>query len=49
MRSNVSHQLCAPNSYQPIQQLIEETLNENTIYQSKPIDLRNQRIYCVRV
>ncbi|KAH2062345.1 hypothetical protein KXV70_008498 [Aspergillus fumigatus] len=31
-----------------IEQLIEETLNEHVTYQTKPLDLRNQRIYCVR-
>lgn len=28
---------------------MEETLNENVSYQSKPLDLRNQRTYCVKV
>lgn len=29
--------------------MIETTLNEHVAYQTKPLDLRNQRIYCVRV
>lgn len=28
---------------------MKETLNEYITYQSKPLDLRNQRIYCVKV
>ncbi|KAJ5108310.1 hypothetical protein N7456_004985 [Penicillium angulare] len=31
-----------------VEQIIEEVLNDQVIYQSKPLDLRNQRIYCVR-
>lgn len=43
------HQLCSPVGHHPIELLIEETLNEHITYQSKPLDLRNQRIYCVKV
>lgn len=32
-----------------MEQLIESTLNEHVAYQTKPLDLRNQRIYCVKV
>ncbi|KAF7114508.1 hypothetical protein CNMCM5793_008812 [Aspergillus hiratsukae] len=41
-------ELCAPAGHRAIEQLIEETLNEHVTYQTKPLDLRNQRIYCVR-
>ncbi|GFF60312.1 mutS protein homolog 4 [Aspergillus lentulus] len=41
-------ELCAPAGHRVIEQLIEKTLNEHVTYQTKPLDLRNQRIYCVR-
>ncbi|KEY76239.1 DNA mismatch repair protein Msh4 [Aspergillus fumigatus] len=41
-------ELCGPAGHRAIEQLIEETLNEHVTYQTKPLDLRNQRIYCVR-
>jgi DNA mismatch repair protein MSH4 len=40
--------LCAPAAHRSVEQLIEETLNEHVTYQTKPLDLRNQRIYCVK-
>ncbi|CAI7670688.1 unnamed protein product [Penicillium palitans] len=40
--------LCAPEGHRSIEDLIDTTLNENVTYQSKPLDLRNQRIYCVK-
>lgn len=42
-------QLCHPAGHRAVEELIEKTLNENITYQSKPLDLRNQRIYCVKV
>ncbi|RHZ65696.1 MutS family protein MSH4 [Aspergillus thermomutatus] len=41
-------ELCAPAGHRAIERLVEETLNEHVTYQTKPLDLRNQRIYCVR-
>ncbi|KAJ5239371.1 hypothetical protein N7468_003990 [Penicillium chermesinum] len=41
-------ELCAPGGHRSIEQLIDDTLNEHVTYQSKPLDLRNQRIYCVK-
>ncbi|GIK02080.1 mutS protein msh4 [Aspergillus viridinutans] len=41
-------ELCAPAGHRAIEQLVEETLNEHVTYQTKPLDLRNQRIYCIR-
>ncbi|KAJ5623893.1 hypothetical protein N7510_000202 [Penicillium lagena] len=41
-------ELCAPAAHRSVEQLIEETLNEHVTYQTKPLDLRNQRIYCVK-
>ncbi|CAG7973916.1 unnamed protein product [Penicillium salamii] len=41
-------ELCAPEGHQAIEELINATLNEHVTYQSKPLDLRNQRIYCVK-
>ncbi|KAJ5213978.1 hypothetical protein N7449_001147 [Penicillium cf. viridicatum] len=42
-------ELCAPEGHRSIEDLIDTTLNENVAYQSKPLDLRNQRIYCVKI
>ncbi|KAJ5178734.1 hypothetical protein N7492_001944 [Penicillium capsulatum] len=41
-------QLCSPANHHTVEQLINETLNEQVAYQTKPLDLRNQRIYCVK-
>ncbi|KAJ5925469.1 hypothetical protein N7454_008108 [Penicillium verhagenii] len=41
-------EVCYPAGHQVVEQLIEDALNENVTYQSKPLDLRNQRIYCVK-
>ncbi|KAE8381102.1 muts domain V-domain-containing protein [Aspergillus bertholletiae] len=40
--------ICAPAGHQTVEELIESTLNEYVSYQTRPLDLRNQRIYCVR-
>ncbi|PIG83319.1 DNA mismatch repair protein Msh4 [Aspergillus arachidicola] len=40
--------LCAPAGHREVEELIESTLNEYVTYQTRPLDLRNQRIYCVR-
>ncbi|KAL1963513.1 hypothetical protein VTN77DRAFT_8094 [Rasamsonia byssochlamydoides] len=41
--------LCAPSGYQSIRDMIDEMLNEDVTYQSKPLDLRNQRTYAIKV
>ncbi|KAJ5644141.1 uncharacterized protein N7484_006648 [Penicillium longicatenatum] len=41
-------EVCNPAEHHVVEQLIEDVLNENVTYQSKPLDLRNQRIYCVK-
>ncbi|KAL4907405.1 hypothetical protein BDW74DRAFT_189806 [Aspergillus multicolor] len=41
--------ICAPAGHCTVEQLIESTLNEHVTYQTKPLDLRNQRIYSVKV
>ncbi|CEJ56705.1 hypothetical protein PMG11_02904 [Penicillium brasilianum] len=41
-------ELCHPSGHRAVEELIQKTLNENVTYQSKPLDLRNQRIYCVK-
>ena len=38
-----------PANYEQIQSLIGATLNKDVTYQSKPLDLRNQRTYAVKV
>ncbi|KAJ5473826.1 hypothetical protein N7475_003392 [Penicillium sp. IBT 31633x] len=44
----IIRELCAPEGHRSIEELIDTTLNERVTYQSKPLDLRNQRIYCVK-
>jgi DNA mismatch repair protein MSH4 len=40
--------LCSNENIDPVQNLINEALNEDTTYASQPLDLRNQRTYAVR-
>lgn len=40
--------ICAPENVDPVRNLIDEVINEDTTYASKPLDLRNQRTYAVR-
>ncbi|KAL5365415.1 putative DNA mismatch repair protein Msh4 [Aspergillus floccosus] len=41
-------EICAPSGHRAVEDMIDFTLNEHVAYQTKPLDLRNQRIYCVR-
>ncbi|PGH10635.1 hypothetical protein AJ79_05349 [Helicocarpus griseus UAMH5409] len=40
--------LCTPQEYETIADLIDTTLNEDVTYQSRPLDLRNQRTYAIK-
>jgi DNA mismatch repair protein MSH4 len=40
--------LCSTENIDPVHDLINEALNEDTTYASQPLDLRNQRTYAVR-
>ncbi|KAL1654742.1 MutS protein msh4 [Didymella pomorum] len=40
--------LCAPENISPIQDLIDEVINEDTTYAKQPLELRNQRTYAVK-
>lgn len=40
--------MCALEYFEPVQQLINNTINEDTAYAHKPLDLRNQRTYAVK-
>jgi len=40
--------LCDAENIEPVQQLVNEVINEDTMYASQPLDLRNQRTYAVR-
>lgn len=40
--------LCTVEHVEPIQDLINNVINEDTTYASKPLDLRNQRTYAVK-
>ena len=42
-------QFCSPNNYIDVQDLIDKTINEDITYQSRPLDLRNQRTYALKV
>ena len=42
-------QFCSPNNYIDVQELIDKTINEDITYQSRPLDLRNQRTYALKV
>jgi hypothetical protein len=41
--------LCAPAMIEDVEVLIDAAINEDITYQSKPLDLRNQRTYAVKV
>lgn len=41
-------QLCAPENVEPVQELINSFINEDTTYASKPIDVRNMRTYAIK-
>ncbi|KAK7542311.1 muts domain V-domain-containing protein [Phyllosticta citribraziliensis] len=41
-------ELCNPDHVAPVQNLINEVINEDTIFAWKPIDLRNQHTYAVK-
>ncbi|OJD16553.1 hypothetical protein AJ78_03290 [Emergomyces pasteurianus Ep9510] len=40
--------LCEPQEYDTIEDMINSTLNSDVTYQSRPLDLRNQRTYAVK-
>ncbi|KAF2759205.1 hypothetical protein EJ05DRAFT_510051 [Pseudovirgaria hyperparasitica] len=41
-------ELCAPLNLDPLIQLIDTVINEDTTYSKQPLELRNQRTYAVR-
>ncbi|KAF3044696.1 MutS protein msh4 [Didymella heteroderae] len=47
MLNNI-RELCAPENISPIQDLIDEVINEDTTYAKQPLELRNQRTYAVK-
>ncbi len=40
--------LCATENVEPVQDLINDVINEDTTYAHQPLDLRNQRTYAVK-
>jgi DNA mismatch repair protein MSH4 len=40
---------CRPERTNPTMELINEVINEDVTHQNTPLDLRNQRIYAVKV
>lgn len=43
------HKLCEGANYAKIEDLIKYCLNDDVGYSSKPTELRNQRVYAIRV
>ncbi|KAF1987831.1 hypothetical protein K402DRAFT_403490 [Aulographum hederae CBS 113979] len=41
-------QLCNPRNVEPVQDIIDQMINEDTTYATQPLDLRNQRTYAVK-
>ena len=41
--------MCAPSNTDSVSELIRESLNEDVTFASKPLDMRNQRTYAVKV
>lgn len=41
--------MCSPTAIEDAESLIDAAINEDITYQSKPLDLRNQRTYAVKV
>ncbi|KAF2156856.1 hypothetical protein K461DRAFT_218151 [Myriangium duriaei CBS 260.36] len=51
-RSHMLHtiqRLCGHPQIQQVKDLLNEAINEDTIYATKPVDLRNQRVYAVKL
>ena len=42
-------QHCRPENFERTVQLMKEVINDDVTYQCKPLDLRNQRTYAVKV
>lgn len=42
-------ELCRPEIMDPILDLITSTVNDDAVYVKKPMEMRNQRIYAVKV
>ncbi|KAJ9645092.1 MutS protein msh4 [Coniosporium tulheliwenetii] len=47
MLTNI-RELCASENVEPVQELIDGVINEDTTFASQPLDLRNQRTYAVK-
>lgn len=45
----IIRQNCRPENIKRTIELIQEVINEDVTYQKKPLDLRNQRTYAVKV
>ena len=41
-------QICAPENSLPIQEMIEEAINDDVAYAKQPLELRNQRTWAVK-
>jgi DNA mismatch repair protein MSH4 len=42
-------QFCAPENLTAVTRLINDIINEDVTYEAKPLQLRNQRVYAVKV
>ncbi|EON65045.1 hypothetical protein W97_04280 [Coniosporium apollinis CBS 100218] len=47
MLTNI-RELCSSENVEPVQELIDGVINEDTTFASQPLDLRNQRTYAVK-
>jgi hypothetical protein len=45
----VTMQLCEPNTYIDVENLIDYAINEDVSYTNQPTELRNQRVHTIRV
>ena len=42
-------QLCSPENYEDVQRLIKDTLNDDVTFSRQAAELRQQRVYAIRV
>ena len=42
-------QLCSPENYEEVQHMVKDTLNDDVTFSRQAAELRNQRVYAIRV
>jgi DNA mismatch repair protein MSH4 len=48
-KGSYSYQLCDPANYRRVEDLVSSTLNEDVTHSAKPLEMRNQRTYAIKV